>query len=387
MFPQYNIYSTPLLILVIQGLIFAFLLIKRYLNKGNISDLLLALILIITCYHRTTYTIGFMGWYDTYQNTKINYWLIALTLAIGPLIYLYIRSVTSRFRFSRKDLLHFIPALLYVILKIFIFVFDAMQPGFADTQNGFLKSDLEFVYISPIITVIERLQFTLYLAFAIQLYVIFRKQIQQYFSDAYSLQLNWIRNFLYICTFLFLFDLFQSTINAFIVELSWTQNWWYQILSAVSIIYIGISGYFTDTSILQEMDIGFAPRSNRTINQQDPIIQKGKIKLDKIIDDHQPYLNPNLNLSELAELMQMSSSALSELINIGYGVNFNDFVNAYRIKSFKSMIDKGRHQQLSLVGIALDCGFNSKATFNRVFRRQVGMSPSEYLESQKIKTS
>ena len=387
MFPQFNIYSTPLLILVVQGLVFALLLLKRYISNRNISDLFLAMILIIICYHRTSYTIGFMGWYDTYRTTKINYWLISLTLAIGPVIYFYIRSVTSKFKFRSQDFIHFLPVTIYVVFMIIIFVYDSFQPGFSNTQNGVLMGNLVFLYVNPIVAVVERLQITIYLAFSIQLYVVFRKQVRQYFSNAYSLELNWISAFLFIYAFLFIFDLFQSTIDSFIIELSWKQNWWYHFLSAVAVIFIGTKGYFTDTLRLQEMEIEFSTKSSSHKNQEDEKILKGKKDLEKIMEEQNPYLEPNLNLSDLSDLLGMSSSELSELINTGFGVNFNDYVNAYRIKAFKEYIKEGKYQQLSLVGIALDSGFNSKATFNRAFRKQVGVSPSEYLESQKNKAS
>ncbi len=102
-FPNFNIYSTPLLVLVSQGIIFGFLLLIRYRHKKIPSDIFLAFLVLITCYHRTTYTIGFMDWYDTFRNTKINYWLINLGFAIAPLIYFYVKSVTtSDFKFRKR---------------------------------------------------------------------------------------------------------------------------------------------------------------------------------------------------------------------------------------------------------------------------------------------
>ena len=64
-----------------------------------------------------------------------------------------------------------------------------------------------------------------------------------------------------------------------------------------------------------------------------------------------------------------------------FGKNFNDFVNAYRVEAFKAMLKENKHEQLSLLGIAQECGFNSKATFNRVFKKLTNTSPTEYLKS------
>ena len=61
-------------------------------------------------------------------------------------------------------------------------------------------------------------------------------------------------------------------------------------------------------------------------------------------------------------------------------MNFNDFVNKYRVEEVKKAFDNGDHKKSTLLGIAFDCGFNSKATFNRAFKKNTGLSPKDYLE-------
>ena len=61
-------------------------------------------------------------------------------------------------------------------------------------------------------------------------------------------------------------------------------------------------------------------------------------------------------------------------------MNFNDFINNYRVEDVKKAFDKGEHKKTTLLGIAFDCGFNSKATFNRAFKKNTGISPKEYLK-------
>ena len=95
----------------------------------------------------------------------------------------------------------------------------------------------------------------------------------------------------------------------------------------------------------------------------------------------QAYLDPDLNLPQLASALGWNRNKLSEVVNSGFRQNFNDFVNTYRIAHFKELLRAGHHKQHSFLGLALDSGFNSKATFNRVFRRQTGISPSEFLSS------
>ncbi|MEX0290355.1 MAG: AraC family transcriptional regulator, partial [Flavobacteriaceae bacterium] len=279
-FPNFNLYSTPLLVLVSQGLIFGILLLLRYTKRLQVSDLFLALLVLITCYHRTTYTIGFMGWYDTYRTTKINYWLISLFLTIGPLIYFYVKSVTtSDFKFKKRYLWHFAPALGYVIYRVTIFIYDAAQPGFSEQQNGVLMMKFENGYVAPFIETFGIIQQLLYLAFAIQLYYSYRRAIQNYFSNTYNLELNWIRNFLLIYSFLFLYGVVQQLVNQYVLELSWIQKWWKDFFSALAVIYVGIKGYFTDTTKLNGLDFRLHTKysTSKPVNETTAQITQSKL--------------------------------------------------------------------------------------------------------------
>lgn len=385
-FPEFNIWSTPLLFLSVQGLIFAFLLIQRYWRKGNLSDLFLFFILLITCYHQTCYTVGFMGWYDTFRTTKINYSLIGLSVAIAPLIYLYVKSVTmSSFAFKRKDWLHFLPAFSIILYRIVIFVYDASQPGFSETQNGYLKIHLDEAYVLPLYEVFGYFQNFLYLAFTFQLFYFYRKKIKEYFSNIYKLELNWILSFLILYTVLYFYGFVQSVVGEFVVDLNYMQRWWMVLLTGLVIVYVGIKGYFTDTTRLKKLNFSFTPSRVSipdTPSSSPKIVSNETItRLKSLMESERPYLNPELNLADLAEMASMSRAQLSEAINAGFGKNFNDFVNQYRIDAFKTMLSQNRQSQLSLLGIAFECGFNSKATFNRVFKKMTDLSPSDYLKT------
>ena len=385
-FPEFNIWSTPLLVLTLQGLVFALLLLQRYFKNGNLSDFFLFFILLITCYHQTCYTVGFMGWYDTFRNTKINYALIGLSVAIAPLIYLYVKSVTmSSFQFRNKDWLHFIPAMTIILYRIGIFIYDAVQPGFSQTQNGYLKIHLDEAYVLPLYEIFGYFQNFLYLAFTFQLFYFYRKKIKEYFSNIYKLELNWILSFLLLYTLLYFYGFIQTIVSEFVIELNYTQRWWMVFLTGLVIVYVGIKGYFTDTTKLKKLNFSFAPSRvsipDTGITNTKKVPQNAVDELRSLMDTEKPYLNPELNLADLAEMAKMNRAQLSETINVGFGKNFNDFVNQYRVNAFKKMLENNRQQQLSLLGIAFECGFNSKATFNRVFKKLTNLSPTDYLKT------
>lgn len=390
MFPDFNIRSTPLLVLVIQGLIFAILLLIKYKRKGNISNLFLGLILLLTCYSQTCYTVGFMGWYNEFRTTKINYFLYNIAIALGPLIYFYVKSVTtSNFKFKKRHWWHFAFAFTFIAYRLFIFSYDAMQPGFNETQNGVLKINVDEAIVQPIMGFIEFPFMLLYLAFTLQLFYNYRRRIKQYFSNTYKLELNWILSFLVLFSLLFLYDTIQTVVGVFVTDLNYEQRWWLNLLSALITLYIGIKGYFTDTTKLNKLNFTFSPsleaipqisedKTSKSVSEKDIETVKRLMETDRV------YLNPELNLSDLAQQANMSRGQLSEVINSGFNKNFNDFVNMYRVNAFKDMIKEDKHKQLSLLGIAQECGFNSKATFNRVFKKLTNYSPSEYLKSTTI---
>ncbi len=378
MFPDFNIYSLPLLILVTQGLILSFLLFWKYFQQKKASYIILAILVLITCYHRTTYTIGFMGWYDTFRNTKINYYLISLVLAVGPLIYYYLKSCIQRdFIFNKKDLMHFVPACIYVLFSLVVYFYDRTQIGFDETQNGVLHL-WSMNNLSTALGIFFSLQLLTYLIFSFRLYYNFRKKLNQEYSNTYKYELGWLRNFLYVFTFLFAYDSIQMLTDELIFDLHWTQEWWYQFFSLLVVIYVGVMGYFTSASDLNKVSFEalqvFESGSNVSTFEYQEQLQK----LSELVEKEELYLDPNLTLTQLSRHSKINSSQLSYIINNGLDKNFNDFINEYRIEAVKSKLMDSRNNHLSILSIAFDCGFNSKATFNRVFKRIAGKAPSSF---------
>ena len=91
----------------------------------------------------------------------------------------------------------------------------------------------------------------------------------------------------------------------------------------------------------------------------------------------QPWLEPELTLTELAQCLRTNPGMLSKVINMGCGQNFNHFVNTYRVDEARRKLADPRFSHYSLVGVALESGFNSKSTFNLVFKKLLGQAPSE----------
>jgi AraC-like DNA-binding protein len=383
MFPQFNIHSTPLLILVAQGLIFALLLFLRYRKQRMVADILMALLLLIMAFHRTTYTIGFMGWYDTFQDTKINYFLPSFELAIGPIIYLYVRTLLQApFRFFKRDWWHFLPISLFLGYRLLILLHDMQQPNWDVGYEGDWQRNFHLVYVSPILQQVQFSSILLYLAFTIQLFRRYQQQIRQYFSNTYRLELNWIRLFLAVYCFLFVYGSMTDLVDAFIMELNYNHRWWVHFFSAIAIVFIGIKAYFTDLSSLHALTLEIDKTATSSGSSSNRNYDREKLRITNFIEQKQAYLQPDLTLKELAKGTRMSLHEASEVINSGFGYNFNEFINRYRVDEVKKRLLDPDHAHLSILAIAYDSGFNSKASFNRIFKQLTGQAPSEFRQNE-----
>lgn len=327
-----------------------------------------------------------MAWYDNFPNTKINYFLIPSFLIFGPLIYFYTKSLTTpNFKFSKKDIWHFVPQIIFTIGRLGIYLYDVNQAGFSDVQEGKIFNHISMRYVGLIINIIADISIAAYLAFSIQIYWKYKKKTENLFSNTFKLELRWLRNFLAIFSILFIAMLILHEIDDNITNLDYTDFWWGHLAAAISLIYLGIYGYFLDIKKLHysAIEAGSEELNQEEIIKDEPVKQEltsQQQQLRTLMETEKIYLNPGLTLSALAKEMKMTSAEVSRIINKAEGMNFNDFVNSYRVNSVKEAIQAGKADRFTLLTIAYESGFNSKATFNRTFKKFTQQSPSEFLK-------
>jgi len=107
-----------------------------------------------------------------------------------------------------------------------------------------------------------------------------------------------------------------------------------------------------------------------------------KTRLMEHISTHKPYLDPDLSLRNLAKQIDIHPNHLSWILNQGIGKNFNEFINQFRIETFKSIALEHENKKLSIEGMAYESGFNSKTVFNTFFKKETGLTPTQYLKQQ-----
>lgn len=362
----FNPRSIILFVCLLQGVIFAALLFIRARCKRSAADAWLGMILLVMCSGLITAFVGFAHVYNVYQG--LTYFPFELVFALAPCIYLYTLSLTdSARRFTGKDLLHFIPAAIYIIYRLILFSQDL------DLKNWY-DDNINVPYIQRMQNILLFAWNAVYFYLSLRHYYGYRVWIEHNYSNTLNIKFGWLRNFLFLFGGLLLLSAAFELTNSFVVTLSYGQIFYYEVVLALLVYYLAIVGYLRSESVA----VHFLPEAEKPakIKRADDLGRQKK-DLEDLMASQKPYLEPELTLADLARIAGMNSGALSRVINSGFGMNFNDFVNTYRIDECKARLRQGA-PGLSLLGVAFECGFNSKATFNRAFKKLTGLAPSAY---------
>ncbi|MDX2048474.1 MAG: helix-turn-helix domain-containing protein [Chitinophagaceae bacterium] len=292
-------------------------------------------------------------------------------LIIAPLSWFYAAELTGqRVKLSMKLLLHFVPFLLIVFFSL---SFGSGEPRFLSSFIGDYKWA---IYIFFWVMVVA--QFSCYQYVIHKKWRAHQKLLQQEVSNTENVNISWIKFFLVVFLIINLFFFFSL-----FTAIHWESRIWLSkataIVFSVAILALGFRGILQrdvfDTIIIKDKppqpEIPVLPVPTKP-NQA--LIDK----LVKYMAEKKPFLDPELSLSKLANDLNISRSQLSQLINDGIGENFYDFVNKYRVEEVKRLMADPEMVNFSLLGIAFEGGFKSKSTFNLIFKRFTGLTPTQY---------
>ncbi|MBC7000373.1 two-component regulator propeller domain-containing protein [Cytophaga sp. FL35] len=158
---------------------------------------------------------------------------------------------------------------------------------------------------------------------------------------------------------------------------------WY-LFAGLSLLLVTCVIYFIRPFKSKKVELVEKPVLPTTIvtlsNEENEKIQE----LKDLMDKNKLYLSHDLSLGNLSEHLQISANQLSYLLNEHIGKNFYDFINHYRVEEVKQRLRDSSYKGQTLSSIGLDCGFNSKSTFNRIFKNATGLTPSEYQKENTV---
>lgn len=292
---------------------------------------------------------------------------------LGPLFFLYILSLTTpEFQFRKTHLLHFIPFGLGILSWIPFYAHTASIKLDLLTNN-LIRSQTE----TNIIRGARLVHLLVYLVLIAWLIKKHKHDIKESFSAIDKIKLGWIEFLVLLMVSDIVGYFILTMIGAAQPELYAARKTIFGIWKVVVIFLIGYKG-LTQPEIYTgpdwKKDSGKYRSSTMTTLQAEAYLKTltEHMKLEK------PYLENELTLSKLASQIEIGPRHLSQVINEKLNRNFFDFVNRYRVEEAKKLLKNMDTSQSSILDVAFDSGFNSKSSFNMIFKKYTEMTPSQF---------
>ncbi len=324
---------------------------------------------------------------------------IPFPLLHGPFLFLYISALTQPKQVTIfLRLSHFVPFVCFIFLLIPFFILPVSEKKEIFANNG--KGYEWYIRAASMAITFSGFAYTIASLFKLRSY---KKVIENEFSNTELIDLNWLRYLVYGIAIIWLFVFIENDTLIFSA-----------VVLFVSLLgYFGIRqmGIFTNTRSRQEMmysnpgnPLSVSPElqalpiiesfAEDNVEEAGSIPSKTKYErsglspeqaeiiyfnLLKFLTTDKTFTDPEITLGSLAQKLSIHPNHLSQVINTYEEQSFYDFINIKRIEEFKRIAVLPKNRNYTLVSLAYECGFNSKTSFNRNFKKFTGQSPSEYL--------
>ncbi|WP_149304867.1 helix-turn-helix domain-containing protein [Pareuzebyella sediminis] len=288
------------------------------------------------------------------------------SLLYGPLLYFYFKRTTQEYFFKRIDLLHLVPTILLSVYLIPIYLLDAEEKLallFRDVEEGFSMANFA-------VTALKLTSLIGYGYFIRRLYVKSKKSGELSKQTALWQRNLYYIHFMYIASYLLYCIFISNGLALFHSQV---------ICMALMVLYIG---YFA--SVQPDVFSGVFSLNNQVLFKYEKsgltesLSKELMENLRKLFDIDKIYKENDICLEMIAERLNTTRHNASQVINEHFDMNFHELVNKYRIEEAKSMLCKDRKNNLNIIDIAYEVGYNNKVTFNKAFKKDTKLTPSQY---------
>ncbi|MEQ9375102.1 MAG: helix-turn-helix domain-containing protein [Imperialibacter sp.] len=316
--------------------------------------------------------------------------IFPLMFLTGPLLYLYVGSLTIEdFQLKPIHLLHLIPFMLVAIHRSTIQVVPI-------SSSPDLVENPQYLFNKVYYTLLIISAFS-YWFLGLQLIIKHRKKMPLYFSNYTGKNsLNWLIFVLSLFLIVFLASFFSFFVNNILglAPVSYTTLPLNLTVFTFIMVYFGInqSAIYSREKVhskLRHQQLSpeeSLPKSGGALLSDEQIAALSAL-VKNYLTDKKPYRNPDYNLQMMADDLAISRHKLSHVINSGQKKNFYKFINQFRVEEAKAMLADPSFNHYSVLGIATECGFNAKTSFNRIFKEETGLTPTEFKQTLERSTN
>lgn len=361
----FSFYHVIIFLGIFQGFLLGYIFIfnKKFRKKSNIALAIAVLSLSLSGIVEITQSL----------NLQINYLkfipLGHLSLGALGLYYFVVFLLNPDYKFNKKDYWIMAPVGIMIFLKISLYLLNLWHPIIIETRANIFYIFNIIVNFFPIFYLVGSLIGQL------KLVNNYHRQLFDNFSEVTGKKLYWLKNLIY---FLFIFAGIWTLVMVGIIIIGKRSS----IFPLLWIVTCGILCWLAYFVILRR-DVFAIPifKNQSDTTEKQTLSDKTDEhyqKLLQLMQEEKLYHDAELSMDTLAEKTQLSNGYLSRIINQKEGKNFYDFVNSYRVAEVKANLNHPDFAHYSILGIGLEAGFKSKSTFNAVFKKMTGMTPSAY---------
>ncbi len=311
--------------------------------------------------------------------------LVFSNFLLSPIFYLYVRAlVNPAKKLFPGSLLIFCP---WVLANLYLLaLLDSLDPD----QITWLFQDAGInrrPFIYNILYLMDLASVPLFLGLSWKALQRHKSNIDKHYSDHRGIDYRWLKWLIWaVMASWFVIELLLQISQAFeFISESWSLVLGFSFASLM-VFYLGYHGIrqsYVYWDAQEGDDVLKKESENRYsksgLSEKEAAIYKDRLL--KIMHEKEPFLANNLTIRELAGQVGLTEHNISEVINVGVGMSFFDFINSYRVAEFKSRAVLPDNQKATLLSLALECGFSSKSSFNRIFKKNTGLTPSQFLKS------
>ncbi|NME72394.1 helix-turn-helix domain-containing protein [Flammeovirga aprica] len=366
---NFNIFNFLSIMGAVQGVIFSLVLIFFPKGRKSSNYLLSALIacIAITMGRHVLLDMHILQRHPLLESVPLTYLLM-----IGPLLYLYTKSVCApSYIFDSNSIKHLLPSFIFLIARIFNMLDQFyFEVGIFEMLNDNEKPEVILGVISM----------------SIYAFMTFRIiNAEEEISDADVMNRIWMKKIIYGWAIGWVLFATLSFIDLMFYDFERPYSDYYVLFLylAFVIYWLGLKGFYERVTHFTKESLVVEKEKISTIKSTN--LQSEMETLQKVMKENKPYLNPELNLEKLSEEVGFSPKKVSVILNQGFEKSFYHFINTYRVEEFKNRISQSENQNLNLLTVAYDSGFNSKSTFNYIFKKETGVTPLQYKKKMNIK--
>ena len=345
-------------------------------NSDKIGKRLISIFIIVHAF----FILDFVFYSTNYQFKYANTYLMSASVALlyGPLLFFYFKRLTEQYKFRWIDLFHFLPTLILLLflLPVYSLPFEEKIKVQLGTSEVYSPNDFLFIIFIP-----KLLSLIIYGFFISKLYL--KKQEGQHFKNNSAI-VFWKKG-IYKMHMFYVFSYLAYGISISGVFFS-PNPFLYQsqiIAMSLMVLYVAYMAQVQPAVFSKEVllsDNSFFSKYQKS-GLTKSLSEELKQNLISLLVTQKIYKDNSINLEKLSNVLDTSRHNTSQIINEQFNMNFFELINKFRVDEAISLLKENKLNSLQIIDIAYEVGYNNKVTFNKAFKKETSLTPSQFLKS------